>query len=416
MIRTREEPPMSADIILITISSVILVSYLFDFFSSRTRVPQLVFLILSGIIVRVLMDRAGWHIPYLGVILPPLGTLGLILIVLEAGLDLELGRDKVEVIRNSLFSAFFSLLATLGLIAAFYKLLFPSAGLRLCLVNALPLAVMSSAIAIPGVSHLPADRKEFIVYESSFSDILGILVFNFLVLNETFGFGAYFSFGFEIIATILLSLVFSLALAALIERIDHKIKYLPVFSVLLLVYALAKMMHFSPLVLVLVFGLFANNIGKFVRGNLRFYLDVDRLREEMDQFGGIVRETTFVIKTFFFLLLGYSTDLRELFAPDAFRVALPVLGFIYLGRWLPLRRAAGGAAHSLAYIAPRGLITVLLYLSIPPALHMPGIPAAALVLLILATALILAWGVMKPDTPAQARLKRIISGDFNEQP
>lgn len=403
---------MSADIILITISSIILVSYLFDFFSSRTRVPQLVFLILSGIVIRVLMDRAGWHIPYLNVILPPLGTLGLILIVLEAGLDLELGNEKVRVIRNGLSSAFFSLLATLGLIAAFYKLLFPSAELRTCLVNALPLAVMSSAIAIPGVSHLPADRKEFIVYESSFSDILGILVFNFLVLNETFGPGAYFSFGFEILATIVLSLVFSLALAALIERIDHKIKHLPVFSVLLLVYALAKMMHFSPLVLVLVFGLFANNIGKFVRGNMRLYFDVDRLREEMDQFGGIVRETTFVIKTFFFLLLGYSTDLRELFTLDAFRIALPVLGFVYIGRWLPLRRATGEAAHALSYIAPRGLITILLYLSIPPSLHMPEIPGSTLVLLILATALILAWGVMKPDTPAQARLKKIVSGDF----
>ncbi|HOI41848.1 MAG TPA: hypothetical protein PK523_02800 [Elusimicrobiales bacterium] len=407
---------MSADIILITVSAIILVSYLFDFFSSRTRVPQLVFLILSGIAIRVLMDRAGWHIPYLHVILPPLGTLGLILIVLEAGLDLELGREKVRVIKNGLFSAFFSLLATLGLIAAFYRLLFPDAGMRACLINALPLAVMSSAIAIPGVSHLSADRKEFIVYESSFSDILGILVFNFLVLNETFGPAAYFSFGFEIVVTVLLSLVFSLALAAMIERIDHKIKHLPVFSVLLLVYAAAKMMHFSPLVLVLVFGLFANNIAKFVRGNMRFYFDVERLREEMDQFGGIVRETTFVIKTFFFLLLGYSTDLRELFTVDAFRIAVPVLGFVYIGRWFPLRRVAGDAAHALAYIAPRGLITILLYLSIPPALHMPGIPGATLVLLILATALILAWGVMKPDTPAQARLKRIVSGDFNEQP
>ncbi|MDT8285989.1 MAG: hypothetical protein RQ748_02675 [Elusimicrobiales bacterium] len=406
---------MSADIILITVSSIILVSYLFDFFSSRTRIPQLVFLILSGVIIRVLMDRAGWHVPYLGVILPPLGTLGLILIVLEAGLDLELGREKVRVIRNSLFSAFFSLLATLALIAAFYKLLFPSAEMRACLVNALPLAVMSSAIAIPGVSHLPADRKEFIVYESSFSDILGILFFNFLILNRTFGPGAYFSFGFEIAVTVALSLVFSLALAALIERIDHKIKHLPVFSVLLLVYALAKMMHFSPLVLVLVFGLFANNIGQFVRGNMRLYFDVDRLREEMVQFGGIVRETTFVIKTFFFLLLGYSTDLRELFTLDTFRIALPVLGFVYIGRWLPLKRATGEAAHSLAYIAPRGLITILLYLSIPESLHMPGIPGSTLVLLILATALILAWGVMKPDTPSQARLKRIISGDFDER-
>src|SRR5690606_41153731 len=40
-----------------------------------------------------------------------------------------------------------------------------------CLLNAIPFSVISSAIAIPSVASLTAAKKEFIVYESSFSEI-----------------------------------------------------------------------------------------------------------------------------------------------------------------------------------------------------------------------------------------------------
>jgi len=389
---------MSTDAILIIISSIIIISFILDFFSFKTKIPHLVFLILAGIIARNIMDKFGWHIPYLNFILAPLGTLGLIMIVLEAGLDLEINRTKLAVIRNSFISAFSSLVITLFLIAILYKVLFGSE-VRLCLINALPLAVMSSAIAIPGVSYLNDSRKEFIIYESSFSDILGIIVFNFLIINTSFGLKAYFYFGFEITGTIIISFVLSLGLAYLLEKIDHKIKYLPVFCVLLLIYAMAKTFHFSPLILVLVFGILANNISLFAYGKTASFFDFGHLREEMNQFGGIVRESTFLIKTFFFLLLGYSTNIKDFTDINALTIAMPVLAFIYLGRWLPLKLLAGNTAHALSYIAPRGLITVLLYLSIPGGLIIKDIPFTSMVIIILATSLILAWGVMKPANP-----------------
>lgn len=386
---------MSTNTILIIISSIIIISFLLDFFSLKTKIPHLVFLILAGIAARIIMDKFGWHIPYLNLILAPLGTLGLIMIVLEAGLDLEINRTKLAVIRNSFISAFSSLVITLFLIAILYQVLF-GMELRLCLINALPLAVMSSAIAIPGVSYLTDSRKEFIIYESSFSDIMGIIVFNFLIMNTSFGPKAYFYFGSEIVGTIIISFVLSLCLACLLEKIDHKIKYLPVFCVLLLIYALAKAFHFSPLILVLVFGILANNISIFIYGKMASFFDFEHLREEMNQFGGIVRESTFLIKTFFFLLLGYSTNVKDFADINALSIAMPVLAFIYLGRWLPLKLLAGNTAHALSYIAPRGLLTVLLYMSIPGDLIIKNVPFASMVIIILATSLILAWGVMKP--------------------
>lgn len=97
----------------------------------------------------------------------------------------------------------------------------------MALINALPLAIISSAVAIPGSRLLSEGRREFVTYESSFSDILGILVFNFLALNTAFGLGSLFHFSLEILITILLSLFFSLGLTALVERVNHQVKYLP---------------------------------------------------------------------------------------------------------------------------------------------------------------------------------------------
>jgi Kef-type K+ transport system membrane component KefB len=395
---------MNTEIVLVAVSSIILVSYLFDMFSGKTRLPSVVLLILSGLSLRLLSGWTGYHIPYLDYVLAPLGTIGLILIVLEAGLDLELNPGKGRLINRSFLSALAGMLLCLFGVAGVYMALF-GAPPRVALINALPLAIISSAIAIPGSRLFSGERREFITYESSFSDILGILVFNFLVLNSTFGFGSIFSFSFEIFVTVLLSIFFSLGLTALVERVNHQVKYLPVFAILLLVYATAKLMHYSPLILVLVFGLFLNNITLFIRGNMRLYFSLEKIGDEVRQFKSVIAESTFVIKTFFFVLLGYTADIPRLLNREALAVVLPALLIIYASRALPLRLLCGpGTAAALTYVAPRGLITILLFMGIPPELRIGMIPDSVLLWTILLSSLVMTWGVIKhagdPEEPA----------------
>lgn len=386
---------MNAEIVLVIVSVIVLVSYLFDMFSHRTRLPPVVLLILSGLSLRLISNWTGFVIPYLDYVLAPLGTIGLILIVLEAGLDLELKLEKTRLIRRSFLSSLAGMLLCLFGIAGLYMLLF-DAPLRVCLMNAVPFAIISSAIAIPGARLLSESRREFVTYESSFSDILGILVFNFIVLNTTFGIGSIFSFSFEILVTTLLSVVFSLGLTALVERVNHQVKHLPVFAILLLVYATAKLMHFSPLILVLVFGLFLNNITLFIRGNLRRYFELEKIQEEVVQFRSVIAESTFVIKTFFFVLLGYSADIPKLLNRDAMALVLPMMLIIYASRALPLRLMLSPLrAAALTYVAPRGLITILLFMGIPPELRLTMVPDSVLLWAILLSASVMTWGVVK---------------------
>src|SRR5690606_29532233 len=69
-----------------------------------------------------------------------------------------------------------------GMAYAFHAI--EGAGFKIGLANAIPLAVISSSIAIPTAQHLSARNREFVTYESSLSDIFGVLIFNFIIIND----------------------------------------------------------------------------------------------------------------------------------------------------------------------------------------------------------------------------------------
>jgi hypothetical protein len=99
---------------------------------------------------------------------------------------LEFNKSKASLIKKSVVSSCLSMLV----LAFGLSLFFHYAGFtnyRTSLLNAIPLCIISSAIAIPSVKALSKKNKEFIIYESSLSDIIGVLFFNFVALNATFG-------------------------------------------------------------------------------------------------------------------------------------------------------------------------------------------------------------------------------------
>ena len=67
---------------------------MFDVSSPKTKIPSVILLLIVGWTVRQAADFFGISIPNLSPILPIIGTVGLILIVFEGALDLELNRSK----------------------------------------------------------------------------------------------------------------------------------------------------------------------------------------------------------------------------------------------------------------------------------------------------------------------------------
>ncbi len=141
---------------------MLLLLKLFQSFSNYIKKFLLyLLLLLTGILLREIITAKGWALPMSQKAIEFFGVIGLVMIVLEAGMDLKLGRDKVKLITNSFFAAFFILIiSAAGISACFYYWLHEP--IRNCIVYAIPLSIMSSSIVIPSSHHLSV-KKEFLV-------------------------------------------------------------------------------------------------------------------------------------------------------------------------------------------------------------------------------------------------------------
>ena len=166
--------------IIIACSVIVILSYLFNIISRRTSIPSVLLLITTGILINLALKAFDAKSINFMPVLELLGIVGLIMIVLEASLDLRLSREKRGMIWRSFLIAFLSLIFTSFFIALILTL-YLKTGLYEALIYALPLSIISSAIVIPSTSGLDEEKKEFMIYESTFSDILGIMVFYFLI-------------------------------------------------------------------------------------------------------------------------------------------------------------------------------------------------------------------------------------------
>jgi len=324
-----------------------------------------------------------------------------VLIVLEGALDLELHRDKMPLIGRTLIASIAGFALSLVAIAASLHAIFPTDWTR-AFLTACPFAVISSAVAIPSVATLSRGRAEFVIYESSLSDIIGVLVF--YTLLEARGRVAAFALGVGLtgVVSLVLGLVFTAGLYVLLNRLTGHVKYLPIFFALMLLYALGKQFHLSPLVLVLAFGLLLNNT--FLIDGLKWLKQhhSESFEADLVHFKQIVMEGAFFVRTFFFLLLGFSTDLADFGSLSAWAVTGAVLASIYLTRWPLLRVLCRADVHPLLWVAPRGLIMVVLYLSLPDDLRVERFPEGAVMLVVLLTAFILSTGIRASAGPRNA--------------
>ena len=165
---------------IIGASLIVIISYIFNRLSKSTGIPSVLMLIILGLSIKEGMELYhATEINFLP-ILEIVGIIGLIMIVLEAALDLELDRKKLAIIWKSALLALLSILFA-SITIAFLFQFFIDLSFSIALLYALPLSIMSSAIVIPSIENLEYNKKEFLIYESTFSDILGIMLFYFVI-------------------------------------------------------------------------------------------------------------------------------------------------------------------------------------------------------------------------------------------
>ncbi|MBQ4819437.1 cation:proton antiporter [Aquimarina sp. MMG016] len=382
--------------LIIEISIVLILSFIFNGIAKKTNVPAVLMLIILGIIIQYGIKAYGGDADQFGPILEILGIVGLIMIVLEAALELELKSEKLMPILKSMAVALVGLVASTFIAAVILKALIDGMTMQSAWLYATPLSILSSAIIIPSVSALKESKKEFHVYESTFSDILGIMLFYFLTgrLNpaEDSGVGGFL---LNLILTIVISLVASYAIILIFQKIKSQVKLFLLIAVLLLLYALGKKMHLSSLIIILIFGLVIANMKLFFQGQLRQYLDFEKAKSIYHELHVITAETAFVVRTLFFVIFGITIVLSSLLSWKVTLISILILISIYGIRYGILRLFYGKDIFPQLFIAPRGLITVLLFYAIPAEAVIEGFEPGILLFVIIGTSLIMTGGMIR---------------------
>jgi len=390
--------------IILALCVIIILSYLFDISSRYSRIPGIILLIGLGIALQLISLSTGLSIPNLKPILPVIGTLGLVMIVLDASLDLKLEKKKSRVLINTVSSALVLLVLVVTAGSLVLVKVFGHTPIY-AVLNMIPLGIISSAAAIPSAEGLSSKEKEFIVYESSFSDILGILAFDFILFGQSemnLGVGNFLIAGF---LTIVIAAVTTVGLAWLLHKANYHVNYVIIMTFVVLVYVLAELYHLPALLLVLVFGLALSNNRIVENTFISRYIEFGKFNRDLNAFRRILGELTFLVRSFFFIIFGYYTSVEGVFYPENLITAFIITAGILLIRWLFFYYILRIKSLPLVLFAPRGLITILLFLSIPAAYMIPEINTEVITLVILMTLLAMMLGnIISPR-----KAKRVVS-------
>ena len=157
---------------------------------------------------------------------------------------------------------------------------------------------------------------------------------------------------------------------------------------------------------IFIFVIFLSNVNSLLPRFLKNYLDLDHTEKELHEFHLLTAESTFLVRTFFFLFFGFSIQL------STFNSIQPLIyGVIIILIMLALRYLYFSATtvqikpSPLVYLSPRGLISILLFLQLKDIsfvdLSLSPIDERVLLIVILGTMLVMLLGTLKKFKASQ---------------
>lgn len=339
----------------------------------RTRVPDVIVLMVTGVILGPILGlvKGSQFEPVTYI----LGTLAFILILFEGGLDLDL-RTVVRHFPGGLLLSFLAYLLSLIAIALVMRWSMHISTTSALIVGAV-LGCTSSSITLPVLQQIETSTpgRVTMMLDASLSDTFAILTVGILLdlgHNRDFIAARFLGrFLFVVFISFLLAVVVAVAWSYLLPKVSDRRFWNPLtLAVVLLLYSAGERIGVSGLITVFFFGIFLANIRRSELNAVRESLGLEFAGEEHHiQVLTFHAELSFLVRTFFFVLLGAVVELRALlyYLPQV----LGVLGAVILARALAVKGSSWSwrGLHAqerelILWIMPRGLITVVLSLQV----------------------------------------------------
>lgn len=343
----------------------ILTGFLSTFIFDKTRISQVILLMLFGFILGPMLgiiDASEGSV--IVAILPFIATLALIVLLFDGGMSLDIFAVAHAIPRSTIFTivVFFFGLVLVGSFMSF--------GLGWPILNGLLLASViggtSSAIVIAMVEKtgVAKETKSFLAVESTITDALCIItamiLLNLIMANQTPEAGEVVSIllsSFSI--AILLGILSALAWVLLAGRFRmKKYAYMLTLAMVFGLFSVTEAVGGNGSFSVFVFGLMLGNSGEISRllkcraaynlsHSIRFFQE----------------EITFFVRTFFFVFMGLLLS-PGYFTAGIIAVSVAVLALIVLSRYGPTRLMLSSLPKRdrsiVVAMLPRGLAAAVL--------------------------------------------------------
>jgi potassium/hydrogen antiporter len=391
---------MSAAVVLGLVGGLLVLAFLANRVFRVTRIPDVVLLMALGVVLGPGLGLL--HADTLSRATNLLGTLAIILVLFEGGLELNL-RDTLRHFPGSFLLACVCYIFTVVLIAFVIV-----KGLHLSLVNGLlvgaALGCTSSTVVLPVLQQMDAEEpvKVTLMLEASWGDVLAVLMVGLLLglqsQTGTMAGGLAHRFLVQVGVALLFAVVAGILWSRLLHVLsEQRFWQVLTFSMVLVLYAGMEALGANGLIAVLAFGLTISNFPG-VDPSLGLRGPLTKLAESQQSLLTFHSELAFLVRTFFFVLIGAVAQLG-IFRQHPLLIA-GTLGSLFLARWLAIhssRWAWKGISipgrEAILWMLPRGLITVVLAIQIAEARSselsfLPGLAFAV----ILATNLLLVFG------------------------
>ncbi|HLK34581.1 MAG TPA: cation:proton antiporter, partial [Terriglobales bacterium] len=357
------------------LGGLLALAFLANRLSSWTKVPDVVVLLSVGLLfgpVFKVLHPSQFH-----TVTPILGTLALILVLFEGGLELNL-RETLQHFPGSLLLA--TLAYGLSMLAVWLvasrALHVPS---RAAVLFGAVLGCTSSTVVLPILQQIAASRrvKVTLMLEASWGDVLAVLTVGMLI-NIPAG-GMVGSLAQKLAVQILGSVALAVAVGALWTWLlphlsDARYWQVLTFSVVLLLYAATESFGGNGLIAALAFGLTLSNVrrmsGRLGENLFGLGLPLEAQHERILAFHS---ELSFLVRTFFFVLIGVVVELSGLRGRALLTAA--IMAALFLARWIAVQACrwswkdfSARDRELVTLLLPRGLITVVLALQVVQAM------------------------------------------------
>ncbi len=360
MLGTLLELGASTDPIIIGIALIIIIGYIGGAVFRRTRIPEVLILMLIGII----LVPVGNLIPasYLSVLkslVPTIGAIALVVIMFNASKELKFNDRLAKNWKGVTFGILDTVIS--AIVLAFFMQYFLGWPLIYGAILGAIIGETTTVVVIPLIRgiKITSDLYNVIFVETTINAVASIVVFSLLLGFATgvksFTLAQFPSYLLDYISVaVFLGIVAGIVWLFVIKTVKHAREYLATIAVALFLYGIVDLFNGAAIISVLIFAMIIGNEQVFAK-----YLNIkSKLTKKGET--SVQNAIEFLIRTFFFVLMGMIIVLSVQYLIYGIIVTVIVVGIRYLETRTILYNNDPTEKKLVFALMPRGVTTATL--------------------------------------------------------